>query len=82
MTLSPVLTLISKWRISEALDDVARAKSMHNFKLRSFPPILSASLYVELIKFRTSWTSHTNRFFGCGKRELNIPDKEEHAKWQ
>ena len=33
-----------------------------------------------LIKFRTTWTSHTNKYFGCGGSELNKPDKREHTK--
>ena len=80
--LSPVLTinLISRCCIPEALGDVLRAKSIYKFKLSSFYPSLSVSPHVDIIKFRTSWTSHENKHFGCGERELNISDKREHIK--
>ena len=82
MTLSLVLTinLISRWCIPEALDDVVRAKSIYNFKLSSFRPSLSVSPHVDLIKFRTTWKSQTNKYFGSGELELNIPCKRDHNK--
>ena len=82
MTFSAVITinLISRWCIPEPLDDGARTKSIHKFKLIPFPPSLSVSTHADLIKFKTSWTSYTNKYLGCEGHELNIPDKREHAK--
>lgn len=66
-TLSQVLaiTLISRWCVPEALDDIVRAKSIRNFKLIFFLPSLSVSDHVSLKEFRTSWTFHTNKYSGC-----------------
>ena len=51
VTLPLLLTinLISRWRIPEAIDDLVRSKSMHNFKHSSFPTSLSVSSHVDLI---------------------------------